>query len=58
MVDELAAEWGSDSEQRVQEALFKFPRLRADLLRSKVIYHPAVQRYLADVGARIPVGPA
>jgi hypothetical protein len=61
VVDGLAAEWGSDGERRVQdirEALGKFPRLRADLLRSKLIYHPAVLRYLADVGGRIPLGPA
>jgi hypothetical protein len=62
LFEELEAEWGSDTERRledIREAVAKMPRrLRDGLLKSKEArFNKGLYMFLADVGSKIPLGP-
>ena len=54
-------EWDGDAEKRVadiREAWVKLPpAARSALTKAKIQYHPAVLRFLAEVGSKIPLAP-
>ena len=57
----LEREWGKNTNRQIdniREARLKVPRPIMDAIRnSGVSYHPRILRWLADIGARIPIGP-